>query len=184
MLHEFLSRTRTELIDRCKAKVMLRPAREGVDTGLTHGIPQFIDQLIKTLRIEQTADPIQSRKVSGVEGGVSRASSEIGEAATLHGRELLRHGFTVDQVVHDYGDLCQAITELAFECREPIDIDEFKTLNRCLDNAIADAVTEFSYGRDYVAASVDRMANERQGVFVHELRALLNTATLAFQAIQ
>jgi len=25
---------------------------------------------------------------------------------------LLRKGFTVDQVVHDYGDLCQAITEL------------------------------------------------------------------------
>jgi hypothetical protein len=109
MLHEFLSRNRTELIDRCKAKVMLRPARDAVDSALMHGIPQFIDQLIKTLRIEQTADPMQSRKVSGVEGGTSKASSEIGEAATLHGRELLRHGFTVDQVVHDYGDLCQSV---------------------------------------------------------------------------
>jgi hypothetical protein len=42
---------------------------------------------------------------------------------------LLEHGFTVEQVVHDYGDLCQAITELAFELEAPIETDEFRTLN-------------------------------------------------------
>ena len=49
-------------------------------------------------------------------------------------------GYTADQVVHDYGDLCQAITDLAFERDAPFAVDEFRTLNRCLDNAIADAV--------------------------------------------
>jgi len=29
-----------------------------------------------------------------------------------------------------------------------IEIDEFRTRNRCLDNAIANAVTEFGYQRD------------------------------------
>ena len=43
--------------------------------------------------------------------------SEIGTTAALHGRELSLQGFTVDQVVHDYGDLCQAITDLAYERR-------------------------------------------------------------------
>lgn len=55
---------------------------------------------------------------------------------------------TIDQVVHDYGDFCQAIIDLAVERDPPISIDEFRTLNRCLDNAIADAVTEFSFQSD------------------------------------
>ena len=76
----------------------------------------------------------------------------MGAAASLHGRELMQRGFTVDQVVHDYGDLCQAITDLAFELKAPIEIDEFRTLNRCLDNGIADAVTEYSYQRLSVMA--------------------------------
>ena len=82
---------------------------------LTHGIPLFLDQLIKTLEVEQTSDPMRSRKVSGPAGGGTPVLSEMGAAAALHGRELMQHGFTVDQVVHDYGDLCQAITDLAFE---------------------------------------------------------------------
>ena len=48
----------------------------------------------------------------------------------------------MSQVVHDYGDVCQAITELALERKAPITVKEFHTLNRCLDTAIAEAVTE------------------------------------------
>ena len=111
--------------------------------------------------------------------------SEIGETASQHGRELLEHGFTVDQVVHGYGDLCQAVTDLAFERGVPFQMDEFRTLNRCLDNAIADAVTEFSYQRDTLFA--DRVAqalNERLGFLAHELRNLIHTATLAVTALK
>jgi hypothetical protein len=43
--------------------------------------------------------------------------------------------------LHDYGDICQAITEVAVEQHLPITTEEFHTLNRCLDTAIA-AVTE------------------------------------------
>ena len=54
--------------------------------------------------------------------------------AVRHGNELLLKGFTVDQVVHDYGDLCQAVTELAIELDTPITNKEFHSLNRCLDS--------------------------------------------------
>ncbi len=37
-------------------------------------------------------------------------------------------GFSVDQVVHDYGDLCQAITDLAVERDAPFSVDQFRTL--------------------------------------------------------
>jgi signal transduction histidine kinase len=106
-------------------------------------------------------------------------------AAARHGLELLQHGFTVDQVVHDYGDLCQAITDLAFERSMPIEIDEFRTLNRCLDNAIADAVTEFAHQRDRLTTEKDAQAlAERLGFLAQELRNLIQTATLAVTALK
>jgi signal transduction histidine kinase len=182
MMHVFLANNRTELINRCRAKVAQRPAREATAQQLQNGVPLFLDQLIRTLRMEQTSEPLESRKISGPSGG-GASLSEIGEAAAQHGRELLKLGFSVDQVVHDYGDLCQAITDLAYERDAPFLIDEFRTLNRCLDNAIADAVTEFSYQRDFAVADRQAVAmHERLGLFAHELRNFLQTATLAFSA--
>jgi signal transduction histidine kinase len=182
MMHDFLSNNRKDLIERCRAKVARRPARQATSEQLQNGVPLFLDQLIRTLRIEQTAEPLDSRRISGPSGGGS-GSSEIGASAAEHGKQLLELGFTVDQVVHDYGDLCQAITDLAYERDAPFEIDEFRTLNRCLDNAIADAVTEFSYRRDFAAAEKQALElNERLGFFAHELRNYLQTATLAFTA--
>ena len=64
--------------------------------------------------------------------------------ATLHGRDLLEEGFTLEQVIRDYGDVCQAVTSLASETGAPISAGEFHIFNRCLDDAIAAAVTEYS----------------------------------------
>jgi signal transduction histidine kinase len=185
MLHEFLTNNRADLIERCRLKVAQRSAPRVTSAELTHGIPLFLDQLIKTLQVEQTSDPMESRKVSGPAGGGTPVLSEMGAAAALHGRELLQQGFTVEQVVHDYGDLCQAITDLAFELKAPIAIDEFRTLNRCLDNGIAEAVTEYSYQRYSVESKNGVQAlNERLGFLAHELRNLIHTGTLAFTAIK
>ena len=89
------------------------------------------------------------------------------------------------QVVHDYGDLCQAITDLAFELDAPLSVAEFRTLNRCLDNAIADAVTAFSLERDLPIERQHTLdAHERLGSLSHELRNELGTATLAIHALE
>jgi signal transduction histidine kinase len=185
VLHEFLNANRAELIERCGLKVAQRLVPKPTDAELEHGIPLFLDQLIKTLRMERTDDPMRSREVSGVSGGGDHVPSEIGTTAARHGLELLQHGFTVDQVVHDYGDLCQAITDLAFERSVEVEIDEFRTLNRCLDNAIAQAVTEFAHQRDLLTTEKDAQAlNERLGFLAHELRNLIQTATLAVTAIK
>ena len=185
MMHEFLSEQREELIARCLVKVSQRSAPKETAAEIEHGIPLFLDQLIKTLRVEQTSQPMLSRKVSGPSGGGPPVLSELGESAARHGRELMDRGFTVEQVVHDYGDLCQAITDLAFDLKVPIEIDEFRTLNRCLDNGIAVAVTEFNYRRDFIVADKQTEAlNERLGFFAHELRNHLNAATLALNAVK
>ena len=79
-------------------------------------------------------------------------------SATAHGEQLLQLGYSVNQVVHDYGDLCQAITDLAVELDAPFSVDQFRTLNHCLDNAIADAVTEFV---DYRRADRRRSSEDK-----------------------
>jgi signal transduction histidine kinase len=162
MLHEFLTEQRDELIARCKAKVAQRRSPHAYEREADYGVPLFLDQLIDTLRLELASSP------------------EMGQSAIKHGNELLRRGFTVDQVVHDYGDVCQTVTELALERAAPITIDEFRTLNRCLDEAIADAVSE--YGRQH-DLFVSAEHSEHLGVLAHELRNLINAAGLAYAAL-
>jgi|HubBroStandDraft_1064217.scaffolds.fasta_scaffold85669_2 signal transduction histidine kinase len=181
MLHQFLTNNRAELIRRCRSKVALRRAPQSHEALFEHGIPLFVDQLARTLRLEQT--PAATNGASGA--GPALDFSEIKGSAINHGRELLEHGFPVDQVVHDYGDLCQAITELASQLGKPIQIDEFRSLNRCLDNAIADAVTGYSYAKNLIVAEQGMLAlNKRLGFVAHELRNHLHTASLALLAIR
>jgi signal transduction histidine kinase len=195
MLHEFLTANRDELVGRCREKVLKRSAPRPTEAEVKHGVPEFLEQLIRTLRVEEKSARSKTDKVSASsqEGRISGASepgaspsiSEIGKSATKHGDELLQRGFTVDQVVHDYGDLCQSITELAGEKDAMVTVDEFRTLNRCLDNATADAVTEFGRQREqHIADEGTRAGNERLGIFAHELRNLLTTTTLAISAIK
>lgn len=185
MMHEFLDSHREELIARCLVKVAKRASPPTNPAEAEHGIPLFLDQLIRTLRAEKQSQSLLRRGLSIDPDKMPRTRSELDETASRHGRELMDRGFTVEQVVHDYGDLCQAITELAFEVKAPIEVDEFRILNRCLDNGIAAAVTEFNYHRDFIVA--DRQAqelNERLGFFAHELRNLLNAGTLALNAVK
>ena len=184
MMHAFLTENRGELIERCRMKVAQRPAPKATAEELDHGITLFLDQIIKTLKAEESAQDGESHRLSGDASGVDAVLSEMGIGAKEHGRELLQHGFTIEQVVHDYGDLCQSVTDLAVELNAPMSNDEFRTLNRCLDNAIAVAATEFNAQRDNMFADKDANANLRLGFFAHELRNQLNSATLALTAIK
>ncbi len=162
MLYDFITHNRGEIIDRCRAKVAARLIPTPTESEINHGVPLFLDQVVEALRHQETPTP------------------EIGRSATLHGHDLLKRGFTVGQVVHDYGDVCQTVTEIAVETHAPIDADEFRTLNRCLDDAIADAVT--AYGSERIESTLAD-ENARLGFLVHELRNLLQTATFASEAL-
>lgn len=167
MLYEFIDINRAEIIRRCRAKVASRSTPPPTNREIDHGVPMFLDQVVTALRL-----------------GVS-SSPEIGRTALQHGHDLLRQGFTVSQVVHDYGDVCQAITELAVETDAPISTDDFRVLNRCLDDAIAGAVTE--YGREHnqsTLASETARGSERLGYFAHELRNLISTSLVAFEVLR
>ena len=109
MLHEFVRRQRSAILDRTRAKVAKRTAPRPTEEELKDGVPLFLDQLITAL------------------GRANGSTAEIGESAARHGADLLRLGFTVGQVVHTYGNICQAVTELAMESEAIITTDEFHT---------------------------------------------------------
>jgi signal transduction histidine kinase len=184
MLFEFLNANRAKLAAQCQVMAATRSTADRTDEQLAYGVPLCLDQIIRTLETEQNPEPpLGPDAPAPGRNGVDL--SEIGLAARLHGEELLRHGYTVEQVVHAYGDLCQAITELALADSVPIRVDEFRTLNRCLDNAIAGSVTAFQEQREVWMA--ERQADafrERWGVFAHELRNFVSTATQAMNAIR
>lgn len=187
MLYEFLDRNRDALLARCREKVAKRPARRPTEQELKYGIPLFLDQLIEALRVQESAGPAEAGKVSFALSATRPTPSptEIGRTAARHGNELLRTGFTLDQVVHDYGDLCQAATEMAVEQGATVTADEFRLLNGCLDEAIADAITEFGRQRDQLMSDeMTRNMNERLGYFAHELRNLITNAILAVATIK
>jgi signal transduction histidine kinase len=181
MLYEFLTANRAALIDRCLSMEASRSDLPRSDHREAHGIPVFLDQLIDTLRLEDEHEQKPQRQ-SGDTGVLP--DSEISNTARQHGRDLLEKGFTLEQAVRDYGDVCQAVTNLAFETGATIAVHEFRTFNRCLDNAIAGAVTEFA---THSANSRERIPDElstRLGPLAHELRNHLHTAMLVVAAIK
>jgi signal transduction histidine kinase len=171
MLRDFISSNREELISRAKGKVSARisarPPPAAPSGGPEHGVPLFLAQLAETLLLEATATPL--------------SPTAIGATAARRGGELLAEGYTLSQVVHEYAGVSQAITELAVERGTPISPGEFHTLNRSLDTAIAEAVSE--YGRLQEEAS-SRRDLERRGRIAHELRNVVQTALLSFRVLE
>jgi hypothetical protein len=164
MLNEFITDNRAEIIRRCREKVATRSESPHTGAAIDHGVPMFLNQLLDELRHGASAD------------------SEITRTATQHGRDLLAQGYTVSEVVHDYGDVCQAVTELAVERQAVISTDDFRTLNRCLDDAIAGAVTEYGHERERSRERDNPVGGERR--VVHNLAKAIHISTFAFEAIR
>ena len=90
----------------------------------------------------------------------------------------------MSQVVHGYGDVCQAITEMAVELNASVGSDDFRMMNRCLADAIAAAVTQYGHERD---KSIDGKAadgTERLRLLAHELGNAIDSANGAFGIVK
>jgi signal transduction histidine kinase len=166
-LYDFITSDKNEILSLARAKIMARKWPTVSAMELEHGLPLFLSQLTETLRLRSSSEPF--------------SSTAIGNSAGKHGGEALAKNFSVAQLVHDYGDLCQAITEAAVVKQVEISAKDFQTLNACLDDAIAGAVTEFSRQREEALGEGEA---ERLGYLTHELRNSLSTAMLSFAAVK
>jgi hypothetical protein len=166
VLHEFIARNRAEIIDRCRAKAPARALPAPPETAIDHGVPMFLDQLVDAFQRGVVPHP------------------DTVPTAAQHGQDLLRRGCSLSVVVHTYGDICQAITELAVHQRTAIPTDDFRVLNRSLDDAIAGAVTQYGRDRDQSLDRIAARASERVEMLTADLGVCVETARVAFEAIK
>lgn len=168
MLSEFLVAHRQTIIANSQTKATSRNARQATSIEMETGVSIFLEQLVATLTAEFAS-------------GEDSSGAQIGLSAATHGKALHEIGFTARQVIHDYGDICQAITELAVESKTPIAAHEFRILNRCLDEAMAEAIAEFARQRELQLAGGE---SNRRSALAHDLRNLLNVSMLAYDGIR
>ena len=167
MLAKFITTNRTGIIARCEKKAHSRLVAAHSNVQLESCVPMFLDQLVAEL---QRDTPMRN--------------AAIIQSAVQHGHALLAQGFTVSQVVHEYGDICQAVTALAIESQAPITTDDFRRLNRCLDDAIAGAVAEYGRACD---ATMSRGADAEDQHFVvltTNLRTAIHMAKVALDVVK
>jgi hypothetical protein len=131
-----------------------------------------VDHRLELIKREEQRDPTQN-------GTANRpASARMERRATLRGQSLRQCEFTIDQVVHAYGDVCRAVTELSGGEGATLTIAEFRTLDRCLDNAIAGAVRSYSEERD---TSLPQAEGGRDSF--REFSSVLGTAIVSLDAL-
>lgn len=148
-LQRFIATHREELLRRTRGKLARRSAPH-TGAELEHGVPVlfFLSRLARALDdVQRRAGP--PREATEPDPATNEA---IARSARLHGQDLSKLGFTIEQVVAEYGEVCQAVTELALELDATVTSGEFHTLDRCLDDAIAEAVTSWN-DRAHPAAS-------------------------------
>lgn len=192
MLHEFLLENRDEILAMTEAKSLKLAGIRPSSGQLRQGLPLFYAQLLSVLQFEQEVPSAQITQAPGEDSAAFKkrrdgsrivrlttgpGDTELTKAGSIHGVELLRLGYTLSHVVHSYGAMCQSITELAASMDITITANEFRDLNRCLDIAIAGAVTGFESKRK-------TQEDEQFGSLAHELRNALGNANISLQLIK
>jgi hypothetical protein len=89
MLLSLLNEQKANILARSLSRVMADVTLRSTGSDLAHGLPIFFDQLVEML--EREAGPQRGDRPG------------IAAVAAGHGKDLLRAGFTVSQVVSSYG---------------------------------------------------------------------------------
>ena len=189
--YEFLLENREKILEITEQTSLQLAGVRPSSALLKSGLPIFFDQLVKIIKISLDAKPINPEGMvkaaaESNEPALAKASGHDGEVelareAGLHGKELLRLGYTLSHVVHAYGAMCQAITNLAAEQNIIITSNNFRDFNRCLDVAIAGAVTEYQSLKN--VQEVNREV-KHLGYLAHELRNALTSVCVSIQLIK
>lgn len=164
MLADFIAGNRDEIMMRYRAKAAIASRRTPLDAGSEYTALVFLDELLSELRFG------------------SKRDSDDGSAVRHRDHDVLDAPLIVPRIAQ-YGDIGESISELALEMNAPVNVAEFATLDRSVDEATARAVTE-SVSERGQTATVAVPDSERFRVFQHEVRKLVNTAILSFDGLR
>lgn len=166
MLHNFITDNRDQITDRAFAISRARDPLKRPESP-TEEVSAFLTQVSTALR--------QGKMPS------THNASAITSTAGRNGANMLRAGHPIVAVVQAYGDVCQAVTLLAAESRVAISAADFCVFNRCLDDAIGQAVSEYNRIAEETRAVAE---TQRLGFAAHELRDQLQTARLSLESLK
>ena len=166
MLYAFMQAHRAEIIRRTRMQRETRSSLPPSADEITMGIPLFVDEL--------TA-------VVGAFAADSKPAESMARSAGETGERMLRNGFTIGQVVHGYGDVCQAVARTVDAVGATLGGDDYRVLNQALDDAIAAAVSSFEAARASTAVAQEA---ERLGFLAHEMRNTLTSALISLDAVR
>lgn len=164
LLHEVLTQHRQQLLEewtRCVERDLRSVALDRAE--LVNHIPSFLDELATDLR-----------------AGSPALLGSCGSAAQ-HGRQRLRLGFNVGEVVREYGLLHTTILTLADALGAEITKRENIAIVDHISAGTAAAISEYVAQRD---AELQRHSSEHLGFIAHELRGALGGARIAVDLLR
>lgn len=174
MLHDFLTKQRDAILAVAKKKASESRWARITSDAVEEGWSVFYDDLTSRLQPEETRPP----------------SSQESDKAVLEkrGKDYLRLGYAISEVVQSYSIIYQAITESAISLGVDITPVEFQKLNVSLDTAVADVVKEFELvqteAQDVQTDVKEQREAQRLGSLAHELRNSLQSATVALEMVE
>jgi hypothetical protein len=177
-LQSFITTHRAELIEACRLKAAQRREEAWVPAHAL-GVARFLDQLVEVL----SRAPVATGDDQAPAAVGTTAKNEISRTAARHGAFMLSHAYTIDQVVHEYGDVCQAITGMAIARDASLTTDEFRILNSCLDDAIAEAVTAHGAQAAQQGVQRERHLASRLEILADDCQRVATIAVQAHAAI-
>jgi K+-sensing histidine kinase KdpD len=183
MLGDFITSNRENLIALCTQRAERRTGAGAIDSGteFEFGTRHFLAALPAAMGAAKASAFARD----GSDEARSLGLANIDSIAARHGMEMLALGAPLDWVVHEYGDVCQAITQLAQRCKAVIPTRDFEALNWCLDNAMASAVSEYAHQRELLASrESSETLHECLGRLADELRIPLAAAAGAVSALR
>ena len=157
MPYEFLTSDHEKLISHCKKLAAAQGPPRVHGEAMQHGVSIFLNLLVDTPRSD-SAVGFGGKAIPAIGRTGRSRPTPMAESVTERGRELFDRGYSFDQVVHAYDDVCRTVTGLADRSNAPIASHEFKILNRCLDYAIVAAVTELARNRYHTAWESSNLA--------------------------
>ena len=127
MLYEFIRIHRDQIITRYRARFDDRAGPGALGAWVDDAAPLMLDHVVALLRNSAEVSPDLAQRLR-------------------QGFQQLAKGLTVAQVVRHYTNICQAITEVAVTINAAMTVEDFRTLDQSLDDAVAAAMG--AYGRD------------------------------------
>ncbi|MDO9181260.1 MAG: HAMP domain-containing sensor histidine kinase [Bacteriovorax sp.] len=197
MLYEFLLKNKDEILDLAEKKTLKLTGTRPTSEQLKKGQSIFFEHLLAVLLSESEPKSRDTKHLINTSAKLEAASQndepalalaegrplevQLAISAGSHGSEFMRLGYSLSHVVHAYGSICESTTELASAKNFSITSREFHNFNRCLDIAIAGAVTKYEQDNSY-QKSVQEI--EKLGFLAHELRNALTSVNISLQMIK